>query len=347
MPDTNIGRSSIMYATPHPRPRRDPEPDMRTRDTIALALAPLSLRLMLAAIFLFAGLNKVIHTIDASPEQAAQLANLGAISPSSSPSRPSPESRVPPLPDPTAPTPIVPPGDAPTPPPTSTPTVTPTGTPESTSPDSTRADAASPLHIPHLARLQPTEPAPSTTAATTTPTKPEPTYTPADFPDGAKVKPGLMIALGIHAAAHPAPGPDGSTPMPLAPERLAQKPWPAVLAWAATLTEIIAAALLVIGLFTRLSALGLASIMAVAMWLTEIGPAIQGGTAQFGFLPNYAMMDPAWQHLMLQFSLFASAVSLFFLGAGPASLDAAIFGGPTSTPKSAPAPKPRKPLMDD
>ncbi|QYK48202.1 MAG: DoxX family protein [Phycisphaeraceae bacterium] len=316
---------------------------MRTRDTIALALAPLSLRLMLAAIFLFAGLNKVIHTIDASPEQAAQLANLGAISPPPSPSSPSPDSRVPPLPDPTAPTPIVPPTDAPTPPPTGTPT----GTPESAPPDSTRADAGSPLHIPHLTRLQPTEPAPQTPAPTTTPTKPEPTYTAADFPDGAKVKPGLMIALSIHAAAHPAPGPDGSTPMPLAPERLAQRPWPALLAWAAILTEIIAAALLVIGLFTRLSALGLASIMAVAMWLTEIGPAIQGGTAQFGFLPNYAMMDPAWQHLMLQFSLFASAVSLFFLGAGPASLDAAIFGGPTSAPKPAPAPKPRKPLMDD
>ncbi|MCW5768943.1 MAG: hypothetical protein KIT19_09680, partial [Phycisphaeraceae bacterium] len=94
---------------------------MRTRDTIALALAPLSLRLMLAAIFLFAGLNKVIHTIDASPEQAAQLANLGAISPSSSPSRPSPESRVPPLPAPPPPPPRRPPPGPPPPPPPAAP----------------------------------------------------------------------------------------------------------------------------------------------------------------------------------------------------------------------------------
>lgn len=132
--------------------------------------------------------------------------------------------------------------------------------------------------------------------------------------------------------------------MPLWPDRLAQKPWPLALAWAATLTEIIAGALLVLGLFTRLSALGLASTMAVAMWLTEIGPAIQSGTAQLGFLPGYAMMDPAWQHIMLQFSLFAAAMALVFLGAGAASLDAAIFGGPSS---NSPSPRPRKPVLDD
>lgn len=330
---------------------------MRTRDAFGLTMAPLFLRLMLAAIFLFAGLNKVSRSMDVPAEQAAHLANIGVIDGPKTPlPKPSTDTKIPPLPDPTAPVPV------PDAPPPSTPTTPPTK-PEST-PDSAPESASAPGGIPPLTRVltlaaQPepaptstalatpsTDAAPTTTPAPTVPAAPERTYTAADFPEGAKIKPGLMIAMSVHAAAAPAPNADGTTPMRLLPERLAHKPWPLYLAWAATLTEIIAAALLVIGLFTRLSALGLASIMAVAMWLTEIGPAIQAGTAQFGFLPNYGMMDPAWQHLMLQFSLFASAMALFFLGAGAASLDAAIFGGPGSASHS-PPPRPRKPLTDD
>lgn len=328
---------------------------MRTRDAFGLTMAPLFLRLMLAAVFLFAGLNKVSRSMDVPADQAAHLANIGVIEGPKTPlPKPSTDTKVPPLPDPTAPVPV------PDAPPPSTPT-TPTTKPEST-PDSTPESASAPGGIPPLARLhtlatQPesaptstpaptTDPSPTTTSAPTLPAAPERTYTAADFPEGAKIKPGLMIAMSVHAAAAPPPSADGTTPMRLLPERLAHKPWPLYLAWAATLTEIIAAALLVIGLFTRLSALGLAFTMAVAMWLTEIGPAIQAGTAQFGFLPNYSMMDPAWQHLMLQFSLFASAMALFFLGAGAASLDAAIFGGPGSTSHT-PPPRPRKPLTDD
>lgn len=319
---------------------------MRTRDAFGLTMAPLFLRIMLAAIFLFTGLNKVIRSMDVPPDQAAHLANIGVIEgPKATLPRPFTDPTVPPLPDPTAPVPVPDTDSAPTP----------------TTPPTPPEGSAAPGGIPSLARVltlaaQPDstpsantpspDVSPTTASAATLPAAPERTYTAADFPEGAKIKPGLMIAMSVHAAAAPAPNADGTTPMRLLPERLSQKPWPLYLAWAATLTEIIAAALLVIGLFTRLSALGLAGVMAVAMWLTEIGPAIQAGTAQFGFLPNYGMMDPGWQHLMLQFSLFASAMALFFLGAGAASLDAAIFGGPGSASHT-PPPRPRKPIIDD
>ncbi len=318
---------------------------MRTRDAFGLTMAPLFLRIMLAAVFLFAGLTKVTQTMDLPPDQAAYLANLGVIDAPATPApKLKPDPKLAPLPDPDA-SPVTPPATPATTPPTGeSPASTPTGglppmarvltlamQPESTTPEPAPTSA--------------TTPTPDLSPATSTPTAPERVYTAADFPNGAKVKPGLMIAMMIDGAAHPAPNADGTTPMPLWPDRLAQKPWPLALAWAATLTEIIAAALLVIGLFTRFSALGLASTMAVAMWLTQIGPAIQSGNTVLGFLPNYALMSPDWQTLFLQFSLFAAAMALACMGAGAASLDAAIFGSPSASAR--PAPRPRKPVLDD
>lgn len=297
---------------------------MRSRDAAGLALAPLILRLMLATIFINAGLGKIMTTQELPPEQAARLANLGGLKVvRSAPgaTRPAdataPGAPTTPLPDPTVPTPVEP------------------TTPERTTPEPATGPGggATSGGMPALVTLAQATGSSTggTTGSTTGGTSGTPTYTASDFPEPVKVKSGLTIALMLEDAAHPAPRADGTTPMPLWPDRLSKRPWPVAFAWAATLTELIGGALLVIGLFTRLSALGISFTMLVAMWLTQIGPAIQVGGATLGFLPAYKAFDPAWMPLMFQFSLFAAASAVLFLGAGPASLDAAIFGGPAPT----------------
>ncbi len=80
---------------------------MRTRDAFGLTMAPLFLRIMLAAIFLFAGLNKVSRSMDVPADQAAHLANIGVIDGPKTPlPKPSTDTKIPPLPDPTAPVPV-------------------------------------------------------------------------------------------------------------------------------------------------------------------------------------------------------------------------------------------------
>ena len=54
---------------------------MRKRDRIGLNIAPLFLRVMLAVVFIWAGLGKVSATMPVSGEDAAILAKLGVVSP--------------------------------------------------------------------------------------------------------------------------------------------------------------------------------------------------------------------------------------------------------------------------
>lgn len=351
---------------------------MRTRDALGLTLAPLFLRLMLAITFLWAGLGKVMEQSTLPPEQAARLANIGGPKPTRAPvatptTRPSDPTPKAPLQDPNKPSvPSERPTEQPKPP-TDTPPAQPGQTPpvkEATDDATLKEDATRP-RFPALAqvaakdtgnRTPVTDPAPSTPPTTSIPVptdiapgtestggtstaKATPVYTAADFPEPVEVFKGMNIALLIDSAANPKPRADGTTPMPLWPAQASGAPWPVVFAWAAACTEILAGALLILGLFTRLSALGLAGTMVVAMWLTQIGPAIQQGGATFGFLPPHATFDiAAWQPLLWQFSLLASSLALFFLGSGPAGLDAAIFGGPSD---GASKPAKRKALHDD
>lgn len=351
---------------------------MRTRDALGLTLAPLLLRLMLAITFLWAGLGKVMEQSTLPPEQAARLANIGGPKPTRAPvtsptTRPTDPTPKAPLPDPNKPTvPSERPTEQPKPP-TDTPPAQPGQTPpakEATDDGTVKADSTR-TRLPALAQVVPQDaatppgaspPSPSTEAAPSTPPSTEsapgaestggagaakaaPVYTAADFPEPVEVFKGMNIALLIDSAANPQARADGTTPMPLWPAQASGAPWPVVFAWAAACTEILAGALLILGLFTRLSALGLAGTMMVAMWLTQIGPAIQQGGATFGFLPPHATFDiAAWQPLLWQFSLLASSLALFFLGSGPAGLDAAIFGGPSD---GASKPAKRKAVHDD
>ncbi len=318
---------------------------MRSRDAAGITLSSLILRLMLAVIFIHAGLSKIMTEQELPPEKAAQLANLGGLTPAKAKpasAAPAPksdtttkpevtDSPAAPLPEPTVPTPVKPEESAPA----TLPEPKPDSPAESTSgggPLPALIDAIT------LAQSTPASPAPAPT--------PVPEYAASDFPEPVKVKTGLTIALGLADGAKPITREDGTTSIPLVPAKLAQKPWPVVLAWAATLTELIGGALLVIGLFTRLSALGISFTMLVAMWLTQIGPAIQSGNTTLGFLPAYPAYSPDWMTLSFQFALFAAATAVLFLGPGAASLDAAIFGGGPGGGGPSPMRK-AKPIDDD
>lgn len=147
-------------------------------------------------------------------------------------------------------------------------------------------------------------------------------YTAEDFPDPIPVQRVYGIALLVHRCAAPPPGPDGKARMQLLPGFLGARPWPATLAWTVGLVEIVAGVFIFFGLITRLSAFLIAGVMAGAIWLTEIGPAMQAGNTVLLVLPNRPLFDGAWMVLYFQFTLLMASISLLLTGAGAISLDA-------------------------
>jgi uncharacterized membrane protein YphA (DoxX/SURF4 family) len=141
----------------------------------------------------------------------------------------------------------------------------------------------------------------------------------------------MGLALLIDAAANPAPDEYGTARAPLLPPASAQGKWPVYLAWTAAVVELIAGAAVLLGFFTRLASLPLAGTMAAAIWLTQVGPAIQSGSSVLGFLPQGVFDlqpddDYAYAQLLWQFALLLMAVALFFSGPGALSIDRVLFG---------------------
>lgn len=152
-------------------------------------------------------------------------------------------------------------------------------------------------------------------------------YAPSDFPEAANVRAVYGIALWIQAAAHPPIADDGTQPRPIWPARLAQDRAPVYIAWAVTIAELAGGLFLLMGLLTRLSALGVALVMVGAIWLDQIGPAIQSGQTVLGFLPSRPAFDPeAWRPLFFQFTLLMSALAVVFAGPGTLAIDNILFG---------------------
>mgnify|MGYP001168770343 CR=1 FL=1 len=264
---------------------------MTSREHMAVSIAPLFLRLALSITFIWAGLGKMLADMPFRGERAALLANMGV----GGLQRVAQPSAI--VPAPTA---------APTPAPIP-------------SKDLKKEPAKAPTSgPPALVVLAQQSSAP--TAGT---------FTAADFPNEVRVSRLYGIALMLHDAVQTSDSEGKPLRFPLAPSMIATGSWPVWLAWAAALTELIGGFLVLFGLFTRLSALSLGSVMVVAIWLTQIGPAMQTGVATFGFLPPNAPFDVgAWQPLLWQFSLLCGAASLFFAGPGGLSMDRAISGRP-------------------
>lgn len=300
---------------------------MNTRQRLGLSLAPLLLRIALAVVFIWAGAVKLMTTMPVKGQDAAILANMGIglktgpLSPAviPAPSKPS---------DPAAPAGMQPP-ERPLPAPGAEPRKP--GNPSRAEPPlrpeakpiivTQREAAPSAMPMPLLALAAPASAPASASAA--------PAYTADQFPDAQEVLAVYGIAIGLHKASIPG-GPAGST-MALVPAAFGQGSVPIYLAWAAGITELAGGALVLIGLFTRFWSFAIACVMLVAMWMTQIGPAIQSGDTFLFILPNHPWnrMD-LFVPFMFQFTLFMMALALTILGAGSASVDgapSAVSGG--------------------
>jgi uncharacterized membrane protein YphA (DoxX/SURF4 family) len=184
--------------------------------------------------------------------------------------------------------------------------------------------------------------APSISPGAGTP-DPNRVYQAAEFPDAIEVPRVYGLALLLHKAANPPASADPASAnqmMRLWPQSIGKGMWPVRLAWMVAITEVVAGLFVLVGLLTRASAIALAGTMLGAIWLTEIGPAMQAGTTVLGILPD---RDPfsvdAWRALLWQLSLFMGAMALVVLGSGALGFDRKLF------PPPPPAPPPPRPMI--
>lgn len=146
-------------------------------------------------------------------------------------------------------------------------------------------------------------------------------YTAADFAEPVDVSRRMNLVLSMMAANERGHWPDVLS----SPTMLNMQ------SWVVTIVEFVGGCLVLLGLLTRLWALGFAGAMAGALWLTQMSPAIIGSEPAFlGFLPSIPMDDPenwmkAWMLMFFQFTLLCSSMALACAGAGGLSLDALVF----------------------
>lgn len=129
------------------------------------------------------------------------------------------------------------------------------------------------------------------------------------------------LALGIDRAARPTEG-RAWWVSGLGPVRVS----PGLQAWGVAIAEVAAGMLLVLGLFTRVGAGLVVGVMAGAVWITQVGPAIASGQTLLGVLPKRDVGDLSqWTGLLLQGTLLVVAVVVGMLGPGRVSMDARMF----------------------
>lgn len=155
------------------------------------------------------------------------------------------------------------------------------------------------------------------------------------------------ITLLLYHQSHPTPDASGNTPTPLVPAWAGQDRWPLYLAWTATVSELMGGLFVLVGLLTRLSSFMLAGTIGTAMWLTQLGPAIQAHNTLLGFIPNHPPYatdvagTPVFAILFWHLLLLFSSLSLMFSGAGALSFDRALFpnnASPSRRPQAATSP---------
>jgi putative oxidoreductase len=101
-------------------------------------------------------------------------------------------------------------------------------------------------------------------------------------------------------------------------EAFGKQGMPAPLAMLVILGEFLGGIGLIVGCLTRLAAAGIAIIMLGAIFTVHL---------QNGFFMNW-FLEPGRGHgIEANLALLAMALSLMLTGAGPASVDAALFGG--------------------
>lgn len=99
-------------------------------------------------------------------------------------------------------------------------------------------------------------------------------------------------------------------------------PMPVVLAWIAALVELVGGGLLVIGLLSRVWALGLLVAMGVAFALTSLDPVLASGP--------FGLDIPTYTKAVAQLALGALALGVLVSGPGAVAIDHSIFGSSRS-----------------
>jgi uncharacterized membrane protein YphA (DoxX/SURF4 family) len=284
---------------------------MRIRQTLALNVAPIPIRIALAAVFIYAGWGKLYYKdMPVVGESAATLANLGLLeAPAPAPDGPALDGPAPEEPAPSQPPDTEPDADPPA--------------PEEAAPDAAPEAPEAPEAPGDGTALAPTRP---TVIFAQAETIVEARYSPEDFPEPVNVSRRLGLVLMMAGASQ-----QGNWP-----EQLSGGMALNALAWMAALTEFVGGWLVLLGFLTRVWALGMASAMGVALWLTQIAPAMGANDAFLGVLPALALDDPAnwtkaWQLMFYQFTLLCSSLGLVLLGPGGLSLDALLLGPKASS----------------
>ncbi|MBO6740239.1 MAG: DoxX family membrane protein [Phycisphaerales bacterium] len=341
---------------------------MRLRDSIALTLPSFFLRLVLGITFIWAGTGKLMGTMQVSGDDAARLANLGidlnVIEAAPAPTETDTDELIEPLPqDPpvtTDPSPADPDTENPdledpnlenqaseiierlnnavdNPPANTTP---PAETPEQPTSDDPDANTPPNTSGNTIGRAI-TQGTRWTRVQNTTADR-----SASDFPEPVECQRVYSIALMISKAADPGLTADSQPITPIMPAKLANRPWPKVLAWCAAITELVAGGFLILGLLTRLSAFSTFFVMLVAMWMTQFGPAaLHTNDAILGFIPRADdLFSPvAYGQLFWQLALATMSLAVVFLGSGAIGLDRLFFsphsrdpylhGDPKAAPK--------------
>lgn len=277
---------------------------MSLRESLAVGAAPLFLRLALGITFLWAGMSKVFYEAPFEGQDAATLANYGVIQPG----------MVAPL-EPIAFLAIQEGLEG-----------------QEGLPDQDEMERRN--RQPDGSPPPPLDDEPSASNFAT------PRYSASDFPAPVLTRSLHNITLMLHKNMRPGVHPETNEPtIPLwfdADPTREYDQWPVYAAWAVALTELIGGGLVLLGLLTRLSALGLAGTMAGALWLTTIGPILQTGTTP-------ELLDiKAWSSGLWQFALLMSAMALFCTGSGGVAIDRLLFGNPFFYRSSEPAKPPAK-----
>ncbi len=127
----------------------------------------------------------------------------------------------------------------------------------------------------------------------------------------------LRLALGIIFLVHGWPKLNPNSPMKGTAGfagflKQMGVPLPGLFAWVVALLETVGAALLILGLGTRILALGFAIDMLVAAFVAKRG---------FMKVPFMAQQTTGWE---LDFALLAASLALLFLGAGSIAVDPLI-----------------------
>ena len=155
--------------------------------------------------------------------------------------------------------------------------------------------------------VETSEPAP---AETQDPQPPVEEITPAVEPPADTTAAGTYKARGLHHVTL----------------MLDAKGWPAPV-WMARLaafTELLGGGLLLVGLFSRVWGLGLAIAMGVAFYLTSLPVLVDPGNVFTGLM-NLPKNTVDFATMFAQLGLFVLAFGVFLTGAGPISLDRALF----------------------